>query len=78
MTSANYIEYIHKVADYRLNKQLRKQSVSFRAGVADVLPISWLAMFHPTELQTLLSGASMPVDVEDLKAHTKYGGSKFT
>jgi ubiquitin-protein ligase E3 C len=32
-------------------------------------------MFNQQELQTLLGGADSGIDVEDLRAHTEYGGS---
>lgn len=31
-------------------------------------------MFNNKELQVLISGAQIPVDVEDLKQHTNYSG----
>jgi ubiquitin-protein ligase E3 C len=31
-------------------------------------------MFNNKELQVLISGAQIPVDVEDLKQHTNYTG----
>lgn len=31
-------------------------------------------MFNSKELQVLISGAEIPVDVEDLKQHTNYAG----
>ena len=33
-------------------------------------------MFDHRELQTLISGAEVPVDVDDLKQHTNYSGMK--
>lgn len=34
----------------------------------------WLHMFSNKELQILISGAEIPVDIDDLKRHTKYSG----
>ncbi|KAG1769909.1 hypothetical protein EV702DRAFT_1189003 [Suillus placidus] len=34
----------------------------------------WLRMFNQQELQILLGGVNAPVDVQDLRAHTQYGG----
>jgi len=31
-------------------------------------------MFNQQELQILLGGVNAPVDVQDLRAHTQYGG----
>ncbi|KAL5017056.1 hypothetical protein ScPMuIL_006645 [Solemya velum] len=70
----NRIEYIHLMADYKLNKQIRAQCIAFRHGMADVINLEWLRMFDPHEIQVLISGASVPVDVGDLKQHTNYSG----
>ncbi len=54
--------------------QIRAQCNAFRQGMSDVLNMDWLRMFDYRELQTLISGAQIPVDVEDLKNHTNYSG----
>lgn len=74
VNSSNWIEYIQTIADFKLNRQIREQCQAFRQGLANVLPISWLYMFNTKELQVLISGAEIPVDVDDLMKHTKYGG----
>ncbi|XP_074640383.1 ubiquitin-protein ligase E3C-like [Tubulanus polymorphus] len=74
VTNINRIEYIHRVADYRLNRQIRAQSNAFRQGLADVVNLEWLRMFDQHELQILISGAQIPIDLEDLKQHTNYSG----
>lgn len=43
-------------------------------GLADVVPLEWLQMFDWRELQMLISGASVPIDLEDLMDNTRYGG----
>ncbi|XP_055923583.1 ubiquitin-protein ligase E3C [Eupeodes corollae] len=74
VTSSNRIEYIQLIADYKLNKQIRQHCVAFRKGLSNVLPVEWLYMFSNKELQILISGAEIPIDLEDLKKHCKYGG----
>lgn len=74
VTSANHIEYVHLVADFKLNRQIQRQCAALRRGLADVIPLEWLQLFDHGELQTLISGAPIPVDVADLRAHTKYSG----
>jgi len=74
VTISNRIEYIHLMADYRLNKQIRAQSNAFRAGLSDVINIEWLQIFDHRELQVLISGAPVPVDLDDLRANTNYSG----
>lgn len=74
VNSNNWIEYIQMMADFKLNRQIREQCHWFRQGLANVLPIEWLYMFNTKELQVLISGAEIPVDVDDLRQHTRYGG----
>ncbi|KAK6171878.1 hypothetical protein SNE40_018302 [Patella caerulea] len=70
----NRIEYIHLMADYRLNKQIRSHCTAFRQGMADVINLEWLQMFNHQELQVLISGSSIPIDIDDLRQHTNYSG----
>jgi len=43
-------------------------------GLANVISLDWLRMFSNHEVQVLISGAEVPVDIEDLKKHTNYVG----
>lgn len=74
VTNHNRIEYIHLMADYKLNKQIRAQCYAFKRGIGSVVPLDWLQMFNNKELQVLIAGAQIPVDVNDLKLHTNYTG----
>ncbi|XP_030375441.1 ubiquitin-protein ligase E3C [Scaptodrosophila lebanonensis] len=74
VTNSNRIEYLQLIADYKLNVQIRRHCIAFRKGLSNVLPIEWLYMFSNKELQILISGAEIPIDLEDLKKHCKYGG----
>ncbi|XP_050422907.1 ubiquitin-protein ligase E3C [Adelges cooleyi] len=74
VTNQNRIEYIHLMADYKLNTQIRKQCYFFKQGLANVIPLDWLHMFSNHEVQVLISGAEVPVDIDDLKQHTNYVG----
>ncbi|XP_018409502.1 PREDICTED: ubiquitin-protein ligase E3C [Nanorana parkeri] len=74
VTSANRIAYIHLVADYRLNKQIRQHCMAFRQGLANVVNLEWLRMFDQQEIQVLISGAQVPICLDDLKSFTNYSG----
>lgn len=74
VTAENRIEYIHLVADYKLNKQIRVQCSSFKRGLTSVISSEWLRMFSCRELQLLISGAEVPIDVDDLRLYTLYSG----
>uniref|UniRef100_A0A6G1SPZ7 HECT-type E3 ubiquitin transferase n=1 Tax=Aceria tosichella TaxID=561515 RepID=A0A6G1SPZ7_9ACAR len=73
VTRENKIEYVHLVADYRLNKQIRLQCAAFKRGLAQLVDLDWLRMFDPRELQILISGAPTKIDVSDWRRHTIYG-----
>uniref|UniRef100_A0A7N8WL85 Ubiquitin-protein ligase E3C n=1 Tax=Mastacembelus armatus TaxID=205130 RepID=A0A7N8WL85_9TELE len=74
VTTANRIAYIHLVADYRLNKQIRPHCLAFRQGLANVVNLEWLRMFDQQEIQVLISGAHVPISLDDLKKFTNYSG----
>ena len=73
VTNENRIEYIHLMADYKLNRQIRTQCNAFRQGLADVINLDWLRMFSHRELQILISGAEHEINVKELRQSTKYG-----
>ena len=72
VTNANKLEYIYKLADYRLNLQLKHQCGAFFKGFSELIPIHWVSMFTTSEMQTLISGTTENIDTDDLKAHTMY------
>lgn len=73
VTRENKIEYVHLVADYRLNKQIRLQCAAFKRGLAQLVDLDWLRMFDSRELQILISGAPTNIDVSDWRRYTIYG-----
>lgn len=72
VTRENKIEYVHLVADYRLNKQIRAQCAAFKRGLSQLVDLDWLRMFDPRELQILVSGAPTTIDVSDWRRNTVY------
>ena len=74
VTRDNLVQYIHRLAHYYLNVQIEKQFRAFRRGLEKVIPLQWLTIFNEMELQVLISGAQVPVDVEDLRENTIYSG----
>ncbi|TMW66809.1 hypothetical protein Poli38472_014121 [Pythium oligandrum] len=77
VTNQNKTRYVHLVANYYLNTQIREHSTAFRAGIADLLDLRWLQMFNEPELQVLISGKSGHIDVSDLRANTRYMGGYY-
>ncbi|KAI8978888.1 HECT-domain-containing protein [Trametes punicea] len=74
VTRENRLQYIYLVAHYRLTKQIKKQSSAFFEGLSEIIDPKWLRMFNQQELQILLGGVDTPIDIDDLRAHTQYGG----
>ncbi|KAI9716675.1 MAG: hypothetical protein M1812_005213 [Candelaria pacifica] len=74
VTNKNRIVYIQYIARHRLSDQPREQTASFLRGLGSVIQPSWLSMFNQSELQTLISGTSSSIDIQDLRRHTLYGG----
>ncbi|CAF1511697.1 unnamed protein product, partial [Adineta steineri] len=72
VTDENRIEYIHLVANYKLNKQITEQVFKFRQGLGDVINLEWLRMFDANELRILISGAPGEIDVNDWRNHSQY------
>ena len=62
------------MSHYRLTKQIRLQSDAFFDGLSELIEPKWIRMFNQQELQILLGGVNSPIDLEDLRAHTQYGG----
>ena len=78
VTNDNRIEYIHLLADFKLNRQINEQVMHFRNGMADVIDLELLRLFNFNELQNLISGADESIDVDDWKVHTVYSGNLAT
>ena len=74
VTKDNCVEYIHRMAHYRINLQLHRQFQAFRAGLQSVIPAHWFSLFSQNELQVLISGARVPINVDDLRTNTSYAG----
>eukprot|EP00210_Caulerpa_lentillifera_P006840 g6539.t1 len=73
VTNDNKLLYVHLMADWHINKRVGHAVQSFSAGLAKLIPISWLRIFNPKELNALLSGGeSQDFDLEDLRKHTVY------
>ncbi|KAF7719935.1 Uncharacterized protein PECH_005792 [Penicillium ucsense] len=74
VTNQNRLVYISYVARYRLQVQPALQTNAFLQGLGQIIQPAWLSMFNQSELQTLVSGETGDIDVEDLRRNTQYGG----
>eukprot|EP00933_Yihiella_yeosuensis_P036201 TRINITY_DN29936_c0_g1_i1.p1 TRINITY_DN29936_c0_g1~~TRINITY_DN29936_c0_g1_i1.p1 ORF type:complete len:430 (+),score=57.74 TRINITY_DN29936_c0_g1_i1:158-1291(+) len=74
VTKENLTRYFHLMANYRTNIQFQKHTTAFLSGLQKVIPLAWLKMFDPYELNLLISGSSTGFDVHDLRANTVCSG----
>ena len=58
---------MHRMAHFRMNTQLQKQSAAFIKGFHSIVNKRWIACFSPQELQRLISGDHAELDVDDLR-----------
>lgn len=56
------------------NRPVNHQAQAFLRGFRDLIPSTWLRMFGAEELGILLTGEKRAIDVEDMRAHTRYSG----
>ncbi|CAK9258356.1 unnamed protein product [Sphagnum jensenii] len=74
VTNENKLQYVHAVADYKLNRQMRPLIDAFARGMGDLIAPAWLGLFNAKEFNQLLSGGDHDFDVADLRRHTRYTG----
>lgn len=74
VTNDNKIEYIHLLADYKLNRQIHEQVMAFKRGIASVINMDMFKMFNFNEMQNLISGCNDDIDVTDWRFNTVYSG----
>lgn len=74
VTAANRIEYMHRVANYRMNTQIKQQTEAFLSGFSEIVSPHYIRLFSHEEVQLLISGKSGKIDLDDLRRNTKYSG----
>jgi ubiquitin-protein ligase E3 C len=76
VTNANVLTYVHLLAHFKLNLETAAQCRAFLRGFRDLVPVPWIRLFSPRELQRLIGGDSgdRGIDIADLKANMKYAG----
>eukprot|EP00752_Nemacystus_decipiens_P008436 g7540.t1 len=59
----------------KLNLQTARPCKAFLQGFRDLIPVEWIRLFNPQELQRLIGGeGGRAIDVQDLKRNTLYAG----
>ncbi|XP_031487793.1 E3 ubiquitin-protein ligase UPL7 isoform X2 [Nymphaea colorata] len=74
VTNENKLQYVHAIADYKLNRQVFPLANAFYRGLVDLILPSWLRLFNASEFNQLLSGGEHDFDIDDLKNNTRYTG----
>jgi len=74
VTKDNLTRYFHLLANWKTNVQFKQQTAAFLRGLQCVIPLAWLKMFDPYELNLLISGSNRGFDVSDLRQNTKLSG----
>ena len=74
MTYISRISYVHLMAHFRMRVQIKEQTSAFIHGFKSIVNPDWLMMFSAPELQKLVSGDNIDVDLDDLRKHTQYYG----
>lgn len=49
VTNENKLQYVHAMADYKLNRQMRPLVTAFARGMADIVDPQWLGLFNAKE-----------------------------
>ncbi|XP_019250775.1 PREDICTED: E3 ubiquitin-protein ligase UPL7 [Nicotiana attenuata] len=74
VTKENMLQYVHAMADFKLNRQILPFSNAFYRGLSDLISPSWLKLFNASEFNQLLSGGNHDIDIDDLRKNTRYTG----
>ncbi|KAK6625595.1 hypothetical protein RUM43_005894 [Polyplax serrata] len=74
VTNENKINYIHLMSHFRMHTQIKDQTTAFIRGFRSIINPEWLSLFSTPELQRLISGDNVPLDLKDLRKHTQYYG----
>ncbi|EFC43089.1 predicted protein [Naegleria gruberi] len=73
VTDSNKLSFIFRVANYKLNHQIKSQSDAFMKGLNEIVPSSWISLFDENEFIDIICGSDSPIDIDDLYANTEYG-----
>ncbi|XP_030752735.1 ubiquitin-protein ligase E3B isoform X2 [Sitophilus oryzae] len=74
VTKDNIINYIHHMAHFRMHVQIKDQTAAFIKGFRSIINPDWLSLFSTPELQRLISGDNVPLDLKDLRKNCQYYG----
>ena len=64
------IAYVHLMAHFKMRTQIAQQTRAFLLGFQTIVRREWLDMFSASELQKLISGDTVDIDLDDLRCVT--------
>ena len=70
----NKYSFIYRLANYKLNYQIKSQSEAFLKGLNEIISPKWMSLFDENELIDIISGSDQPIDIDDMYANTEYSG----
>lgn len=62
------------MAHFRMHVQIKEQTAAFIRGFRTIINPEWLNLFSTPELQRLISGDNVPLDLKDLRRNCQYYG----
>ncbi|XP_039248236.2 apoptosis-resistant E3 ubiquitin protein ligase 1-like [Styela clava] len=68
VTNENKLEYLNRLAQYRLSTSIKDEIDAFNKGLNFLVPDHLLSMFDENELELLMCGSSK-IDVQDMKKY---------
>ncbi|KAF8403185.1 hypothetical protein HHK36_011282 [Tetracentron sinense] len=71
VTNENKLQYVHAIADYKLNRQILPLANAFYRGLIDLITPSWLSLFNASEFNQ-----EVMADIDALEQQSVYGSSK--
>lgn len=74
VTNENLRNFIHQLAHYKLNKEIKQQSIAFLQGFRMLIHAEWIRLFNPIELQMIISGERKMIDIQEFRKHVTYFG----
>jgi len=66
--------YIHLLAHSKLHQQNREQIAAFDKDFKSVIKQEWLDLFRVAEVQTLISGSYVDLNLDELRENAQYLG----
>ena len=73
VTEVNKKDYVKKVCEARMTKEIEKPLRAFMKGFRSIIPKNFLTHLSTSELEIIIAGTPQ-IDLEDIKKHVQYNG----